>query len=161
MPATGELEARVRNTSGGTATIYKAGVYLRLVNIVKAKSIQRIAAAKAGMVAADDFVGQRVRSYSADFGTATKSERVECRAKSTNGVGVGSFQMKDAAAATTSGNSSLSNVGTTLNYSADASFRSIENTIVTTNGRQNFMSFTRTSGGIDLSHCIYSTNTSY
>ena len=132
-----------------------------MVNIVKAKSIQRIASAKAALTAADNFVGQRARSYLSDFGTATKNEKVECRARATAAAGIGSFQMKDAAAATTSGTTSLSNVGSPMNYSNQTSFTTLENVITTTNGRQQFMNYSHTSGSIDLSHCLYSVETSY
>jgi hypothetical protein len=160
MPATGELEARVRNTSGGTATIYKAGVYLRLVNIVKAKSIQRIAGAKAGLTAADNFVSQRAKSYLTDFG-GTKTEKLECRAKGGASTS-GAFVMKDANG-NLSGTTSVGNVtGSTISFSTQSSFTSLENTIgPTTNARNYFMNFTRTSGSIDLSQCLYSTNVSY
>jgi hypothetical protein len=162
MPATGELEARIRNTSGSTTSVYKAGILLRLVNIQKAKSIQRIAGAKT-MTASTDFVSYRDQSFLSGFSTAvTKNERLICRAKATSGSVSGTITMKNATNNTSGTTNSGTVTGSTISYSNTASFSNIENTVgPTTNGNYYYLNYAHTSGSLDLVQCLYSVDAAY
>lgn len=59
MPAEAELEVRVRAVGGGTASFYKTGLLVRLVNVVKMKAFQRVAPAVAALNASTNFVELR------------------------------------------------------------------------------------------------------
>lgn len=161
MPATGELEVRMRNSAGGTANLNRAGLLVRLVSIEKMLAIQRIAPAVSALTASTNFVEQRASSYISNYGTGLVSEYVVCRARA-NTSGGASFNYRNHGtnASGTAGSSLIS--ASTINFSSQSAFTTLEaGPVVTVNGNNQFLNYTHTSGSFALSHCLLETEVSY
>ncbi|MBA2404371.1 MAG: fibronectin type III domain-containing protein [Bdellovibrionales bacterium] len=160
MPATAELEVRMR-ASAGTAFVVKAGLLVRLVSIEKAIAIQRLAPATTALTASTDFVHQRAKSNISSFGTGTVKEYVSCRVKA-NTSGSGSFIYKNHGT-NTSGIAGSTTVAASTNiFSTQSSYTTLEaGPVVTTDNNYQYMNYTHTSGSFALSHCLMETEVSY
>ena len=160
LPASADIEVRMR-ASAGTASLFKAGLLLRLAGIKNIIGIQRIAAASLGLISTTNFVEQRSTSYVAEYGSAIVHEYLRCEAKA-NISGSGSFTFMDHATAT-SGTSSASTIAASTNiFSSQSSYTNLEaGPIGTTNGNSMFMNFNYGTGNFSLSHCLMETEASY
>ncbi|HXH32206.1 MAG TPA: fibronectin type III domain-containing protein, partial [Bacteriovoracaceae bacterium] len=161
MPATAELEVRFRAQGGGTATLYKAGLNVSLVNIVKTKAIQRVAPAVVTLSATTNFVEQRATSYIGNYGTGVVSEYLNCTAMALTS-GSGSFIYKNHGTNTSGVVGATTITASTINFSSQSSFTNLEaGPVVTVNTNNQFMNYTHTSGSFALSHCLYTTEAAY
>jgi fibronectin type 3 domain-containing protein len=161
MPAEAELEVRVRATGGGTASFYKTGLLIRLVNVVKMKAFQRVAPAVAALSASTNFVELRASSYVNDYGVGFVSEYLHCTARASTS-GAGSFIYKSHGTNTSGTTGSSTITASTINFSTQSTFTSLEaGPVATTHGNNQFMSYAHTSGVFVLSHCLMITEADY
>jgi hypothetical protein len=162
LPASADIEFRVRvSTGGATASIYKAGLLIRLVGIEDIVSIQRVAGAEAALTASTDLVQQRAFSSATDYGAGTLSEYIRCNAKA-NTNGSGSFIFNDHGT-NTSGVAGATTISASTNiFSLQSAFTTLQaGPIATTNGNNMFMNYTHSSGSFGLSHCLLESEVSY
>lgn len=161
IPATAELEVRMRNGGAGTAILNRAGLLVRLVSIEKMLAVQRVAPAISALAATANFVEQRASSYISSYGTGAISEYVVCRAKA-NTAGSGSFVYKNHGTNTSGVASATTITASTINFTSQSAQTTLEaGPVVTVNANNQFMNYTHTSGSFALSHCLMETEVVY
>jgi hypothetical protein len=155
MPATAELEVRMyTSNTGKTWNLYKAGLIVRLVSIERNEMIQQVGGAVTAMSASSNLVEYRSTGYQNGFGSATVNEYVRCRARA-SAAGSSSFIYKDHGT-NTSGATGTTITASSMNFTNQASFTTVEaGPVVTTSGNNTYMNFTRTSGTFELSNCLH------
>ncbi len=163
----GELEVRLRSTTGATATLYKAGLMLKMVGLYDVKTIARAIPATT-LTTNTNFNKNRFTSFESNFGTSVKNNYFNCRAKA-NTTGSGSLLVKDygldnssatVAVNTTTPTSTITS--STINLSNQSTYEVLSaGPLATTSGRHMFANYAHTSGSFNVSHCLFELEVAY
>jgi hypothetical protein len=167
LPTNAQIEVRLRATSG-TATLYKAGLMLKLVGIYNMVGIQRAVPTVNPLAVNTNFNMNRIRSYETSYGSATVNNYVKCGV-GTGTAGTGSLVLKDYGVDNSSSSVGISTTtpvstitASTINLASQTNYTSVEaGPLATTAGDHMFINYAHTSGSFTIQHCLYETQATY